>query len=68
MQVNVTVPDRVLRLVLGVLLLGLFGALESPWRYATLVGLIPLGTALTGFCPLYAALGWNRRAPQGGSA
>jgi hypothetical protein len=69
MQVNVTFPDRVLRLVLGVLLLGLFGALESPWRYVALVGLIPLGTALTGFCPLYAALGWNRRAKsQGGSA
>jgi hypothetical protein len=69
MQVNVTRTDRVLRLILGVLLLGLFGALPSPWRYLTLVGLIPLGSALTGFCPIYAALGWNRRAkPQGGSS
>jgi hypothetical protein len=69
MQVNVTFPDRVLRLALGVLALGLFGALESPWRYVALVGLVPLGTALTGFCPVYAALGWNRRAkPHGGSA
>ena len=67
MQVNVTRTDRVLRLILGVLLLGLFGALPSPWRYLTLIGLIPLGSALTGFCPIYGALGWNRpfRSPGG---
>jgi hypothetical protein len=59
MQVNMTRPDRLLRLVLGILLLGLFGALDAPWRYFTLIGLIPLGTALTGFCPIYAACGWN---------
>ena len=68
MQVNVTRPDRVFRLTLGVLLLGLFGALPSPWRYLTLVGLIPLGSALTGFCPIYAALGWNRRAKSHGGS
>jgi hypothetical protein len=42
------------------MILGLFGALTSPWRYLTLIGLIPFGTALTGFCPLYAMLGWDR--------
>ncbi len=69
MPVNMTRPDRVFRLILGGLLLGLFGALPSPWRYLTLVGLIPLGSALSGFCPIYAALGWNRHAKsQGGSA
>lgn len=57
---NVTTPERVVRLVVGILILGLYGALDAPWRYITLVGLIPLGSALTGFCPLYAALGWNR--------
>ena len=31
--------------------------------YITLIGLLPLGSALTGFCPLYAALGWERRTP-----
>ena len=44
--------DRVLRLVLGVLILGLYGAVPVPWRYLTLVGLLPLGSALTGFCPI----------------
>ncbi|HET7599141.1 MAG TPA: DUF2892 domain-containing protein [Gemmatimonadales bacterium] len=62
MTVNVGRADRVVRLVVGVLILGLYGALPEPWRYLTLIGLIPLGTALTGFCPLYAAVGWNRQA------
>jgi Inner membrane protein YgaP-like, transmembrane domain len=57
---NVTAFDRAFRLIVGILILGLYGALDAPWRYVTLVGLIPLGSALTGFCPLYAALGWNR--------
>lgn len=63
---NITTPDRLIRLVIGLALLGLFGALESPWKYLTLIGLIPLGTALTGYCPLYAAIGWNRHAETEG--
>lgn len=54
---NLATLERALRLIAGVVLLGLFGALPSPWRYLTLIGLIPLGTALTGHCPLYRALG-----------
>ena len=57
---NVTAAERVIRIVAGILILGLYGALDAPWRYITLVGLIPLGSALTGYCPLYAWLGWNR--------
>jgi Protein of unknown function (DUF2892) len=56
MSRNMGTTERLARLILGVLLLGLYGALTPPWRYLTLVGLIPLGTALTGHCPLYAAL------------
>jgi hypothetical protein len=63
---NITAPDRLIRLVIGLALLGLFGALESPWKYLTLIGLVPLGTALTGYCPLYAAIGWNRHAKTEG--
>ena len=54
--------ERIVRLIAGVMILGLYGALEPPWKYLTLLGLLPLGSALTGFCPLYAALGWNRRS------
>jgi hypothetical protein len=60
MSRNLGTAERLARIILGVLLLGLYGALTPPWRYLTLVGLIPLGTALTGHCPLYGALGWNR--------
>ena len=51
---------RIVRLVLGIVILGLYGALEPPGRYLTLIGLLPLASALTGFCPIYAQLGWNR--------
>jgi hypothetical protein len=54
--------DRGIRLVIGVMILGLYGALEPPFRYITLVGLIPLGTALVGSCPIYALFGWSTRA------
>ena len=40
-QTNISWPDRVARLVVGAGILGLFGALPAPWRYLTLVGLIP---------------------------
>ena len=55
---NICSGDRLVRLVLGVLILGLYGALPSPWRYLALTGLVPLGAALTGFCPLRA---WRLR-------
>jgi DUF2892 family protein len=60
MRVNIGRVDRIVRFVLGVVILGLYGALAPPWKYVTLLGLIPLGTSLTGFCPFYAAIGWNR--------
>jgi hypothetical protein len=54
---NVGTVDRVIRLILGVLLLGLYGALESPWKYFTLLGLVLVATALSRFCPVYRLLG-----------
>jgi hypothetical protein len=65
MTCNVGRIDRVVRGVIGVMILGLYGALEPPWQYFTLIGLVPLGSALTGFCPLYARLGWNGCQPAG---
>jgi hypothetical protein len=57
MTVNIGKVERVLRLLVGVMILGLYGALPEPWRYLTLIGLLPFGSAMTGFCPVYAALG-----------
>ena len=58
---NVGTLERIARLIVGMMILGLYGALEPPLKYITLVGLLPLGSALTGFCPLYATLGWESR-------
>jgi hypothetical protein len=60
---NIGTLERILRLMVGVMILGLYGALDPPWKYVTLIGLVPLGSALTGFCPIYARLGWNRCRP-----
>jgi hypothetical protein len=62
MKRNMSTVDRIVRLIAGVVILGLYGALPAPWKYLTLIGLVPLGTALTGFCPMYAAFGRNRAA------
>lgn len=57
MKANVGGVDKVLRIVVGVLLLSLIFLVEGPARWWGLVGLVPLGTGLLGFCPLYAVFG-----------
>ena len=59
---NVGGFERLARLIIAAIILGLYGVLAPPWHYIALIGLIPLASALTGFCPIYAQLGWNRRA------
>ncbi len=47
--------DRFLRIAIGLVLIALvFFGPQSPWGW---VGLVPLGTALVGFCPAYRLLG-----------
>jgi len=55
---NMHTGDRLVRLVLGALILGLYGAFPEPWRYLTLVGLPLLASGLTGYGPVRA---WRRR-------
>ncbi|MDF2859218.1 MAG: hypothetical protein K0Q87_5069 [Neobacillus sp.] len=52
MKKNVGVTDRMIRLVLGVLLLGLF-LLEGNVKYFGLLGVVLILTAVIRFCPLY---------------
>ena len=59
MAVNVGTLDRTLRIVAGLALLGwalgAYGpANTSLWGW---IGIIPLGTALIGWCPAYTLLG-----------
>jgi hypothetical protein len=61
---NLGSPDRVIRLVVGLLLLALpsfvsFGAWGSGGMYV--VGAILIATAAFNFCPIYAALGLSTR-------
>lgn len=59
MKTNVGTVDRSLRIVVGLALLSLFFFLEGPARSWSLVGLVMLGTGLSGFCPLYTLLGFS---------
>lgn len=52
--------DRVLRVLIGIALIaGYFLNPEATYRWAYLLGIIPLVTGLVGFCPLYTLLGIN---------
>jgi len=54
---NIGTVDRVLRGVVGVVLIALvFVGPQTPWGW---VGLIPLVTAAVGMCPVYSILGIN---------
>ena len=54
---NVGNIDRVLRVIVGIFLLSLaFIGPQTPWGW---IGIIPLGTALIGFCPAYRIFGIN---------
>jgi hypothetical protein len=55
--------DRVVRVVIGLVLLSL--TVAGPHSLWGLVGLVPLLTGIVGFCPLYRIVGINTCAlPQ----
>jgi hypothetical protein len=55
MTKNIGKAERIVRVVLGVGIVGLaFVGPRSPWAY---LGLLPLLTGLVGWCPPYALLG-----------
>ncbi len=57
MKKNVGGIDRTLRIVLGLVLIGLAASgTVGWWGY---LGVVPLLTGLIGWCPPYALLGWN---------
>ena len=57
---NVGKIDRIVRVVLGVLLIGnVFYALKNPIGW---VGVILLITGIFGICPLYSLLGLNTKS------
>lgn len=57
MKKNVGGADKVIRIVVGLALLSLIFILEGGARWWGLIGLLPLGTALIGWCPAYLPFG-----------
>jgi hypothetical protein len=52
---NIGTIDRILRIVVGVILIALvFVGPQTPWGW---IGLVPLVTALIGWCPAYRLFG-----------
>jgi hypothetical protein len=55
MKANMGKFDRVLRVVVGVGLISLvFFGPQTPWGW---IGLVPLATAIVGWCPAYTLIG-----------
>ncbi len=59
MTPNIGSADRIVRIILGIVLLLLIVFINGPARWWGLIGLIPLVTALVRFCPLYSILGFS---------
>ncbi len=57
MKANVGTVDRIVRIVVGLVLIGLsvMGTI-GVWGW---IGVVPLVTGLFSFCPLYTVLGMN---------
>ncbi len=57
MNHNVGTLDKVVRVIIGLALWSLIYFLDGNIRWVGLIGVVPLMTALMGFCPLYALFG-----------
>lgn len=59
-KTNVGGIDRILRIVVGLALLaGFFLNADATYRWAYLIGVVPLLTGLMGSCPAYSIFGFN---------
>jgi hypothetical protein len=59
-KTNIGGIDRVLRIVVGLVLLALFFLYpDASWRYFALIGIVPLATGLMSTCPLYSLFGMS---------
>jgi hypothetical protein len=67
-DINMGSLDRILRALVGIALIAAFFLLpELTWRWVFWIGLVPLVTALVGWCPAYTLFGWStgRRGARG---
>jgi len=60
MSKNIGMIDRVIRVVLGLVLIAYavpIGFSVTGWNWVGWIGVVPLLTALFGICPLYSMIG-----------
>ncbi len=57
MHRNVGVSDRVLRIIIGILLIAYAAFPSTGWDWIGWIGVIPILTAVFGICPIYSLLG-----------
>jgi hypothetical protein len=57
MTANVGSADRIIRIIVGIVLLAFAALYQGEWRWVGLIGIVPIATALMRFCPLYTVLG-----------
>jgi hypothetical protein len=62
MKANVGGLDRILRIVVGLVLLAAVFVFEGNARWFGLIGLVPLATGIFSYCPLYAPFGFSSRS------
>lgn len=62
-EINIASWERVLRVLVGIVLLAL--AMVGPQTVWGLLGVVPLITGGMGFCPLYQAFGVSGQSPGG---
>jgi hypothetical protein len=64
MNTNIGTADRVARIVIGLALIGAtLGNYIGVWGW---IGIVPLATAMIGFCPAYRLLGIGTCARRAG--
>ncbi len=62
MKLNVGMVDKVLRIVAGLVLIGLtFTGTIGVWGW---IGVVPLVTGVIGWCPLYQIIGASSRTSK----
>jgi hypothetical protein len=53
---NIGTTDKIIRIILGIVIIVLGFVFSTWWG---LIGILPLGTALINWCPLYRVFGWS---------
>jgi hypothetical protein len=60
MTINVGLADRIVRIVIGLALIAFalnLGFPSTGWNWVGWIGVVPILTAIVGYCPAYSIIG-----------